>query len=615
MSQATAFPLPLAAVTIDGVTTFRFVKSNIAMSMRYHPYARSPASVSMGGEGGPPGGAPIVHVPEKVAPFERVFTDVVERTVDIFPNPNSTINSSNSGQIVRFDMPTNNFLDMTSTGKPLELELNLKTGQAGDIPGNLLGHLIQNIRVFINNEQTQETLNEGQLNSMYQNTVSDQSRRNGVAWALAGGLPDPMAPTSLNSDATFLNNNALGHTAGALATARPVSIVSADGTTTINNSAAVMADLRYNIPSPPGMTTATRAAVVNVSGMVYKIPLDIPGGLLGMKKGLIPLFLIPRMRIEVTFNPALYVLFGIKNPTNASGGANNTAIGDYALTNLRITLNCIQSASLQRLYKQGMKWSTSFLGFNYFSTALSGAVAAQTVSISAPFRSLRALVGYIVNPAQFTAALPQDRSLPASLVAVAGNATSCTTAPGDAVADNTRWDNFYGLGGCAGGANSTISTGLQVTAPPAYRGQDSQYIVNVLNLQVNNENLYQQDLTTRTQYFDELIKVFPEARRSPWFTESTYPGIRHVIALNLQSPSLSENFINGNRAADGNALCYLRIGYAANPLTSNAGVSQLLTAPLAPNTVPGPGIQFVCWAIHDRVLQVDMSSGATYVQY
>lgn len=585
--------------------------------IRYHPYMRGlqPKSVPTPG---------VVHVPEKVAPFERVFTDVVERQVDVFPNPQSTISSSNAGQICRFDMPTANFLDMTATGKPLELEFNMVTTQLGDLVGNLCGFLIQNIRVFINNEQVLETLNHGQLNSLWQNATSDKSKRDSVGWALMGGLPDPVNSQSLNSDGSWFNAGLWGTINNAanpavLTNGRPpfTSAINAGdvviGKYSYNSSSTLGATGLgvYNIPGAPGMTAWTRATVLNTANTIYfKVPLDIPGGLLGMKKGLIPLFLIPRMRIELTFNPAIYVLFSQRPNIGTAAGK---LIGDYNISNLRISLNCIQSLSLQKLYKQGIKWSTSFLGFNNFQTGLQSATSIQTVSISAPFRSLRAVMGYVVNPAQFTCGIPVDmHTANSNLTFGAGNMVTTNNAVSDIQGDNTRWDNFYGGGGFGGGANASTATGMALGTPCTYRGQDASYIISALNFQVNNENLYQQDLITRTQMWDEVLKVIPDARRAPWFDESTFPGTRHVVALNLQSPSLSDNFINGNRAADGNALCYLRIGFGANPNTA-AGTSQPVTA--SPNSVPPANLQFVCWCIHDRVLNVNIETGATTIQY
>lgn len=572
--------------------------------MRFHPYASSVPT------------AGVVHVPEKIAPFERIFTDVVERQVDIFPNPQNTINSSNAGQIVSFDMPTNNFLDLTATGKPLELECLIQTNQLGDLLANNCGFIVQNVTITINNEQINSTIQHGQLNSMWQNATSDKSMRDSINWAMHGGLPDKVNSQSLNSDGSFLNHLGWGETTTAIppATQGAPPFVTTNDQGVLSNFKFVGQNYLYNIPEPAGMTGYTRAQVLKTSGIYVKIPLDIPGGLLGQKKGLIPLFLIPRLKINVSFNPSVYCLFSKRAADVSVAG---TAVGDYTMTNLRISLNCIQSLSLQKLYKQGMEWTTSFLGFNYFTSALQRGTAAQMISISAPFRSLRALVGYIANPSQFVAGVPVDRKVQANqLVATSGNSV-CGSTNADAQADDTRWDNFYGLGGCSGGYNGTLSTALSIgpnaaaTVGPCYRGQDSSFIVNVLNFQVNNEQVYQQDLSTRTQMWDELIKVIPEARRAPYFDESNYPGIHHIIAVNLQSPSLSENFINGNRAADGNALCYLKIGWTANP---NVGplTSQILTTPL---TEAANNIQFICWAIHDRVLKVNIQSGATGVQY
>src|SRR6188768_1092143 len=114
-----------------------------------------------------PAGSSDIGVPTVLAPYKRMGTDVVSRKLDIFPYPNGSVNSSNASQILRFDFPPSVMLDCTSQGLEFSFTLNVTGAGATSatdwkricaMPGECLGHLINTIRVYINNEMVEETL-------------------------------------------------------------------------------------------------------------------------------------------------------------------------------------------------------------------------------------------------------------------------------------------------------------------------------------------------------------------------------------------------------------------------------------------------------------------------
>jgi hypothetical protein len=640
-------------------------------------------------------------VPAMLLPFKRSGTDIVERQLDIFPYPNANVTSQNASQILRFDFPPSVMLDMTNQG--LELSFNLIITRNSSlnadvfsriqaIPGECMGHLINTIRVYINNEMVEETLNFGQLSSIMQQiseNVVDKSCfeqnvrgryvcqatneyeiRNDGQMLLGGGnfqVGNVAASNSNTSTITF-ESSALVTLQGATptadqaglwltvnqpftATATPTYSVSEAEILTFASSTTVtlggslvggstasamttgtrpcsfsISALGYNIPQTTrGMPIWVFKAALRGNGLYYRIPLAIPGQFFNQRQGLIPLHRLPKVRMEITFNPSTYVLF---SPTSAtlSNTAANFLLQDYQISDIRISAMYAQSPSLVSMYDAG-NWNYSFLGYSYYTAPVSS--NSNLIPISMPFKSSRYLICVFANPAQYTGMVTTNGSSTAPGAYRNGTTLAATAFPNtgavNAYADSTRWSNWYGLGGAYGGPeyvdNSSNSFRIQASsavggaetpgAPGMIQGgNDNLCRPSMVNFQQNNEWIYQQDLTKRDQLWRELTKVVPAVKRSTFFNVNNFPGIRFVLAINLQTPELSDQFICGNRAAQGQSLGYLRF-YTESAGGSNA--SQQYTG--ATSTSPIAACLLQAWICYDRVVKVQERSGLTVVDY
>ncbi len=313
-----------------------------------------------------------VDLPGKYRTQVRQFTDIVARTLTLNPYPNPNVTSSNASQTMTFTVPQANFLDISS--RPLTLEFTLKIPScSGDRPGPFLGHLFQTIRVFINNCLVSEVLNAGFMNSLYQHATKSLNRQTSVEADIQGN--------------GFLTDFLAGDQ-----TVNPIQ--------TAFNTVASAAGIDY--PVYKNVTKAQWDTLLDATGVVYRVPIHLPDGLLNQKKGLIPSFCAPSMRIEFTFNPSSYVLF-TQQPT-----ASNVAYAaphDYQLSNFHIDADFVQSESLARIYKSEKDYECSYVERAYFSVPISGTTNGN-LGISAPYKSMRDLFGVVANMAQFSGADP-----------------------------------------------------------------------------------------------------------------------------------------------------------------------------------------------------------------
>lgn len=624
-------------------------------------------------------------LPVVMAPYKRAGTDVVSRQLDIFPYPNGTVNSSNASQILRFDLPPSVMLDTISQGLEFNFKLQIiaNSSLASDtfkriqaMPGECLGHLINTIRTYINNEMVEETLNFGQLSSMMQQiteNVVDQScfEQNvkgrymsmstfpyeirgdgqmliGAAQYVVGNVAvstgsttvtftsNPLQTTQSLFDPNIAANSGLFLTLfDPLAAAESTPTIPLTGTTemteiaTFNTSSqtatvqtSVLNDKQaryiingngYNIPQSFRNQAFSLYAQKDAlqKGVKFRIPLAMAGQMFNQRQGLFPLHRLPKVRIEITFNPASLVLW---SPTSQSAvnTPSNFAAQDYQLSEMRITAMYCQSPSLVALYDSG-NWEYSFLGYNFYTVPVV-AGSSFLLPISTPFKSSRYLIGVFSNQAQYNGILPTadsgDRGLPLLNGQIVQAFPVASGQPGYvanqiiASADPTRWSNWYGFGGCYGGASYVDNTseatlvqngsGLPASAG-CYQGRDPTVYPTQINYQQNNEWIFQQDLQGRDQFWRELTKVLPAVKRSTFFNVTNYPGIRFVLAINLQTPELSDQFMCGNRAAQGQSLAYLKLN-----LNNPSMVA---------------GCTFQSWIVYDRVVKVQEKSGLTIVDY
>lgn len=628
---------------------------------------------------GKPGPTSKMGVPSMLLPFTRLGTDIVERQLDIFPYPNSNINSSNASQIMRFDFPPSVMLDCTAQGLELDfmfkvvdvatmgsLSNTLKRVQA--FPGECCGHLINTIRTYINNEMVEETLNFGQLSSIIQqlstNTIDSSCmeqqfrgryrNENTFEYAiradgqmLMGGGLFQVSTMSTNASLTTVNFNAgaltqipTGDATGADNSGLFLTTLEPSTTSATVTSSALSGNFIENeiltFVSPTQLTVATaqgnsRVANYYINGLGYnipqstrgfplwkqkldfrngrrlRIPISLPGQMFNQRQGVIPLSRLPKVRMEITFNPAAYVLFAPTSNTAVNTQANYAA-QDYLLSDLKISAMYGQAPSLVAMYDSG-NWEYSLLGYSYYTSPVP-AGNSQLIPISIPFKSTRYLLAIFSNPAQYTGLV--NTSTTAGLLPLqSGTQVSSTGFPNGGgtggfigAADSTRWSNFYGFGGCYGGAEYVDNTsnfpggpGLQsgTNSLGCFQGQNASVYPTNINFQQNNEWVFQQDLQSSTQFFRELCKCLPAVKRSTFITVDNFPGVRFVLAINLQAPELSDQFICGNRAAQGQSLGYLKL-YTSAAIPISACVMQ-------------------SWICYDRMVRVQQRSGLTVVDY
>lgn len=519
-----------------------------------------------------------IVIPQALAPFQRVWTDTVERPLDIFPFPNTTITSSNCSQIIRFDFPGNQFLDVVH--RQMMLEFTLSVPLAGTTPAQVAdycGYLISTIRVFVNNELTEEILNVGQLNTLLQAMMATTDSQSNFAGESRGakqsqfGVDYSLQPCGDITEATAakLNVGFIG----------PI----------FNN------------------TTQANLTTLLISGITFRIPIAPKGSFFAPPQGLIPLFRLPNVRIELTFNPKQYVLIA-KGPTTktAGGAAADSALQDYSISNMRISCMYAQSISLAKVYSEP-EWLQSFWGYYFYTVNLQG--TNNLLPIVTAFKSSRYIIGVLANPAQFTG--DQAAVVGTTNTIIGGNTQYNTGQTTGILSDRNRFTYFYGCGGYGQGsailACNTTNDGLTTGTTDSIFGRDAYVVPSALNFQQNNEWIYQQDLTTRTQFFEEILKVFPEVQHSCYFNTLNFPGIRGVIVINLQSPALKDQFICGNRAAEGQATSFVKLNFQRNPRDFVASGAVSLAGTYLQS------VQLMCWICFDKTLRVNMESGLATV--
>lgn len=645
-----------------------------------------------------PAGSSDIGVPTVLAPYKRMGTDVVSRKLDIFPYPNSSVNSTNASQVLRFDFPPSVMLDCTNQGLELNFTLAITANSSLSastfsriqaFPGECLGHLINTIRVYINNEMVEETLNFGQLSSMLQQATENivdsscfeqnvkgrytametypyEIRNDGMVLLGSSQYQIGWCATQ-NSGTTVSFNSSVGTGSGSSVfppyngltsgaadnsglwltlqapyaeddskvydyrdTYATTELLTIPNTYQCTVGTAVLIGKEclytingngYNIPQSfrnSSMSLYQQKTALR-NGVKFTIPLAVGGQFFNQRLGLIPLHRLPKVRMEITFNPAAYVLFAPTSQSSVNTLANFNA-QDYLLSNMRISAMYCQSPTLVSLYDAG-NWEYSYLGFSYFTAPMS-----QLMPISMPFKSSRYIIGVFAGAGQYTG-ISSGTWTPNTTL---GGGTGLPLLDGQIVtgswprvgsseiigpADSTRWSNWYGLGGCYGGSAyidntseplphylGTGITGLVCTPVGSYQGRDPDSQISALNFQQNNEWIFQQDLTGRDQFWRELTKVLPSVKRSSFFNVTNYPGVRFILAINLQTPELSDQYICGNRAAQGQSLGYLKV---------TTGPTNNSTATGTPVT----GCLFQSWIVYDRVVKVQERSGLTVVDY
>jgi hypothetical protein len=517
-----------------------------------------------------------IVIPQALAPFQRVWTDVVERPLDIFPFPNQQINSSNCSQIIRFDFPGNQFLDVVH--RPMYLEFNIQIAGGTALLAKYCGYLINTIRVFVNNELTEEILNVGQLNNLMQAMMETTDTQSNLAAELRG-VPQSQfnVDYSITPIGTGLNAIAAG---------------------SAGNNAGGTDSYGYTLPVYFGQRLDNQIAYFTYPGIVVRIPIAPKGSFFSPPQGLIPLFRLPNVRIEFTFNPKQYVLVA-RGPVASGVGPNaDTALPDYSITNMRISCMYAQSIAMAKVYSEP-EWLQSFMGYYFYTVPLQS--TNNLLPVVTAFKSSRYLVGVLANPAQFTGDQPSALIVAGTAATFIGGNPVYNAGQTTVLSDKNRFTSFYGMGGAGEGANVLVNNSA---AGPIY-GRDAYWIPNALNFQQNNEWIYQQDLTTRGQFFEEIMKVFPEVQHSVFFNTWNYPGIRGVIVINLQAPALKEQFICGNRAAEGQATSFIKLNLTRN-LRDN-----LVTA-AAPSTYLNT-VQLMLWICFDKTLRVNMDTGLATV--
>ncbi len=192
-----------------------------------------------------------------------------------------------------------------------------------------------------------------------------------------------------------------------------------------------------------------------------------------------------------------------------------------------------------------------------------------------------------------------------TIIADGGNAIFSTPATNGGYTDLTRWSNFYGGGGWYGGLNHTTTVVSNVANPITTSGYDALLIPSAVNLLQNSQNLFQQDLSSRAQLWEQLVKVWPEVSKSSYFNTYNFPGLRTILAINTQVPSIRDSFISGTRALDGNSMIYLKLNYTPNPLNGTS------TAKTGFSMASGSALH--CWIEFDRIVRVDLETGLTGV--
>lgn len=210
------------------------------------------------------GPAPIA-VPAVFVPFKRAPTDAISRQLNIYPLV-QTFTSSNSGQVVRFDLPAGYLLSTSAQG--LELDFRLQITRVGtdtlspiSFPAERCGHLFNTARTFINNELIEETLELGFLTNTYgQATESDIDRSCMEQNIHAGYLSPNVSAYQNQPDGAFTSapgyNNFLAKYAGTIAQ----STTTVTGTTTTFTTAGT-AGSGTQLPIP-GITVGNELFVV-----------------------------------------------------------------------------------------------------------------------------------------------------------------------------------------------------------------------------------------------------------------------------------------------------------------------------------------------------------------
>lgn len=542
-------------------------------------------------------------LPKKYAPFVRDLSDVTERQLKITPYPNVSITSTNCASVVRFELPPSGLLDLSEEGLYLDFNMQLlqPDGSAtlGSRIGPYFGHLLKEVRVYINNELVEECICQGQLNNLIQSMCTPWQESIAFGDAIQGSQPQPLNPL-------------YGSTPIGYAIQLPDDPVN---TPSLGALAPAEDNRGYNIPSYTGMTqTQTTAVLGTAPGPAFRIPLTLKGSIIGPGAGIIPNFRTTKFRIELTFNPSSLVLYA-RSPVADNGAA--VALDDYKITNLSITAMYAQSPSLAGAYS-GNDWVHSHVQWSYYQAPLKVQLsppAELSIPINVPWKSTRYILGVIANPSQFSGGLavpftPTDEKYWTN--AQTGNVT---LSSGSVVGtnDDTRWNYFYGLGGYFGGAQhgpfNTEYTEAALDPPVRSRwfGQDASYIPTTINFYQNGEWIYPVDLQSRADFMTEIEKVFPSVRTSAFFSVTNFPGIRGVIVINLQTPTIAQEFVCGNRSDNKMPIGRLKLALGPNfgpnsmnptVTTSNAAVSLLA------------GSQFVSWVCHDSTTTINFESGS-----
>jgi len=440
-----------------------------------------------------------------------------------------------------------------------------------------------------------------------------------IALPYVGGLFNlGMSPSGTNASIVYGVSGSIT-AIGTSTTAATITVSIPSGLVTTSTNAATCSysfggdgyPIRKPAANPLQTQLTSLSPNVSGGGRYFRIPLAIPSQFFNQPRGLIPLHRLPKVRLEVTFNPAPYVLWSpnISNNYNSSATPvpfdTPALLSDYQLSNLRISAMYVQSPALAGVYDDGA-WQYSYLGFSYQTVAVTG--TSNLLSISMPFKSTRYIIGVFANPSQFSGLQGAVEPVDATTGATYHNTTSgglrCAqayagTATGqNCTSDFTRWSNFYGLGGCYGGRGF----GPDCSNPPLM-GSDSQVCIpSAVNFTQNSEQLYQSDLAYRDQFWRELTKVWPKVKGSTFFNVTNFPGIRYVCAINLQTPELSDKFICGNKNTIGQSLGYLKF-------------NTNTTDPQGGSSVVQSGCNFICWIAYDRVLRVEAGSGLCTVDY
>lgn len=379
--------------------------------------------------------------------------------------------------------------------------------------------------------------------------------------------------------------------------------------------------LGYNIPQSIHGDPIWLQKSMWQNGVTVQMPIALPGTFFNQRQGLIPLTRLPKVRVELTFNPKSYVLWSPNCPavqnavstqstdvaTTSACNSANFNVWDYELSDIRVNAMYAQSPSLVVAYDANT-WSYSYLNYGYF-TAPAVSTTSLLMPISMPYKSSRFLIGVFVNPGQYVgliatsgSALPTRQSDTAGVQL--GKFPNNPNDLGCPEADATRWSNWYGLGGCYGGPRYVDNASGNLAQ--CYKGNFvNGVIASAFNFQQNNEWIYQQDLTKPVEYWRELTKIIPAVRSSTFFRTVEAQTTRQLYSVCLEAPELADQFVCGNRAMNGQSLGYVKVNLGTSPYRKDGG------APIGPIA----GCLFQAWVCYDRVIKVIQGSGLTTSDY